>query len=110
VKCGEIHWAKPDPAVGPEQAGRQPVLIVSSDDAIAAIPSVVTTIPLTTRERGWATHVRVEGADTGLDEPSWALCEQVRTISVQRIGGRVGIADGVTMTSVRRVLGYLLNM
>lgn len=86
------------------------MLIVSSDEAIAAIPSVVTAIPLTTRERGWATHVRIVGGDTGLQEPSWALCEQVRTISVQRIAGRIGAASDGVMAAVRRVLGYLLNI
>lgn len=28
---GEIYWAKLDPTVGSEQAGRRPVLVVSND-------------------------------------------------------------------------------
>ncbi|MGH3471371.1 MAG: type II toxin-antitoxin system PemK/MazF family toxin [Nocardioidaceae bacterium] len=110
MRHGELYWAKPDPSVGSEQAGRRPVLMVSSDDAIAAIPNVVTTIPVTTRDRGWATHVRISGATTGLTQPSWALCEQVRTISTQRIAARLGVVDADTLAGVTRVLRYLLNL
>lgn len=110
MRCGDIHWAKPDPSVGSEQTGRRPVLVISSDDAIDAISSVVTTIPLTTRDRGWATHIRISGENTGLTQPSWALCEQVRTISTQRIAGRLGAVDTATLTNVTRVLRYLLNL
>lgn len=110
MKYGDLYWAKPDPSVGSEQAGRRPVLVVSSDDAITAIPDVVTTVPVTTRDRGWATHVGISGAATGLARPSWALCEQVRTISAQRIEERLGAADAATLANVTRVLRYLLNL
>lgn len=110
MRYGELYWAKPDPGVGFEQAGRRPILVISSDDAIEAIPSVVTAIPLTTRERGWATHVRVSGDATGLTLPGWILCEQVRTISTQRIAARIGVVDTTTLTGVSRVLRYLLNL
>jgi mRNA interferase MazF len=110
MRYGDIYWAKPDPSVGSEQAGPRPVLVVSSDDAIDVITSVVTTIPLTTRDRGWATHIRISGPDTGLSEPSWALCEHLRTISTQRIAGRLGTVDTTTLTSVAQVLRYLLNL
>lgn len=110
MRYGEIYWAKPDPSVGSEQAGRRPVLLISSDDAIEALSSVVATIPLTTRDRGWATHIRLSGENTGLTQPSWALCEQVRTISTQRIAGRLGAVDTATLDGVARVLRYLLNL
>lgn len=110
MRYGELYWAKPDPGVGPEQAGRRPVLVVSSDPAIEVITNVVTTVPLTTRERGWATHIRITGSDTGLAEPSWALCEQVRTIATTRIAARLGSVDTATLADVSRVLRYLLNL
>lgn len=110
MRYGELYWAKPDPSVGTEQSGRRPVLVVSSDDAIEAIPSVVATIPVTTRDRGWGTHVRITGAATGLTHPSWGLCEQVRTISTQRLASRLGAADANALASVAQVLRYLLNL
>ncbi|MGH3630715.1 MAG: type II toxin-antitoxin system PemK/MazF family toxin [Sciscionella sp.] len=110
MRYGEIYWANPDPGVGSEQAGRRPVLIVSSNDAIDAIATLVTTIPLTTRERDWAAHVSITGEQTGLVERSWALCEQVRTISTQRIAGRLGVVDAATLRNITNVFRYLLNL
>jgi len=109
-RYGEIHWAKPDPGVGSEQAGRRPVLIVSSDEALDVITTVVTTIPLTTRDRGWSSHVPAVGPRTGLTDPSWIMCEQVRTISVLRLAGRIGVVDRATVERVSTVLRYLLNL
>lgn len=110
VRYGEIYWAKPDPGVGSEQAGRRPVVIVSSDAAIETITTVVTTIPLTTRRRGWASHIPVTDVEAGLDEDSWAMCEQVRTISTGRLAGRIGVADATTMRAIGTVLRHLLNL
>lgn len=110
MKRGEVFWAAPDPGVGREQAGYRPVLVVSSDDAIAALPQLVTTIPLTTRLRDWPTHIRVTGPHTGLDHPTWALCEQVRTISTQRIHTQIGTCDADTLEQTARVLRYLLAL
>lgn len=108
-RYGEIHWAKPDPGVGSEQGGRRPVLVISSDDAIGVITSIVTTIPLTTRQRDWATHILAAGPRSGLAEPSWIMCEQVRTISVERLAGRIGTVDQHTLGQVSAVLRYLVN-
>lgn len=110
MRYGDVYWAEPDPSVGHEQAGRRPVLVVSSNDALDTIPQVVTTIPLTTRERPWATHIAVAGEHTGLTRSTWAICEQVRTISTQRLQTRIGTANAATLDNVGRVLRYLLNL
>lgn len=110
MKRGEVCWAAPDPGVGREQAGHRPVLIVSSDDAIAALPQLVTTVPLTTRVRDWPTHIPVTGPATGLTASTWALCEQVRTISTQRMQTKIGICDADTLDQTARVLRYLLAL
>lgn len=110
MRYGEIYWAKPDPGVGSEQTGRRPVLVISSDDALDVIPNVVTTVPLTTRERGWATRIRITGDSTGLAASTWAICEQVRTISTDRLDGRLGTAGTTTLRDVSHVLRYLLNL
>lgn len=86
------------------------MLIVSSNDAIDAIPHVVTAIPLTSRDRSWATRVAVTGDKTGLTRPTWAVCEQVRTISTQHMRDQLGSTDGTTLSQVDRVLRYLLDL
>ena len=71
---------------------------------------MVTTIPLTIRHRDWATHIRVQGPGTGLNQDSWAMCKHVRTISVGRLRGRLGVVDDPTLTRITQVLRYLLNL
>lgn len=110
MKYGDIYWAKPDPDVGSEQAGHQPVVIVSADAAIEAITTVVTTMPLTLRRRDWVSHISIEGAETGLVPQSWAMCEQIHTISTQRLAGRIDVADAATMRAIGGVSRYFLNL
>ncbi|MEO7586883.1 MAG: type II toxin-antitoxin system PemK/MazF family toxin [Arachnia sp.] len=112
MRRGEVLWAAPDPGVGHEQTGRRPVLVVSSNEALEIIPSVVTVVPLTTKERPWATRVSVavDGDQRSLALPTWAICEQVRTISVERLQGRTGVVDRTTMEGVDQVLRYLLDL
>jgi len=88
----------------------RPVLVISTDEAIAAIPAVVTVLPLTTQHREWGTRVPVTGSETGLNNPSWAICERIRTVSTERIGTRLGAADQRTLTEIKRALPYLLNL
>lgn len=109
MRRGEIHWAIADPSVGREQSGRRPVLIISSNDALDVIPTVVTVVPLTTRSQPWGSRIEVTG-DTSLTVPSWAMCEQVRTISTDRLRGRLGAADVTTVSSVDQVLRYVLDL
>lgn len=113
MRRGDIYWAVPDPSipiVGHEQDVRRPTLIVSSDDALTVIPNVLTVIPLTSVEQPWATRVPVTGGATGLTKPTWAICEQIRTIATHRVQGQLGTADGKTLEQVERVLRYLLHL
>lgn len=109
MRRGEIYWAIPDPRVGHEQSGRRPVLIVSSNGALDVIPNVVTVVPLTTRSQPWASRIEITG-DTSLTVPSWAMCEQVRTVSTDRLRARLGVADVTTLRSVDQVLRYVLDL
>lgn len=97
--AGTIVWCDLDPAVGHEQAGRRPALVISSSDFSEAIASMAIIVPCTTRNRGWLSHVPVSGP-TGLSRPTYAVTEQPRTISTERIHRVLGRADNATMTSV----------
>ncbi len=96
---GEIWWAQPDSTVGREQFGRRPVLIVSNEQYHQVVTTLVITVPLTTTDRGWSNHVRV--CPEGLGRASFAMTEQVRTISRQRLVERIGRVDSQTMAEVR---------
>ncbi len=98
---GEIWWAKPDATVGREQAGRRPVLIISNSLYNSLVDSLALVVPLTSQNRGWSNHVLIR-ASLGLDKDSWAMTEQVRTISRRRLTARLGRVEDQTLAEVRR--------
>ena len=84
MRPGDVVWVELAPATGREQAGRRPAVVVSSEDHLAAATTLATVVPATSRHRDWPNHVRLTGS-TGLAGGTWAMTEQVRTISRSRI-------------------------
>ncbi len=41
-------------------------------------------VPLTTRDRGLDHHVRIDSAESGLNQPSWARTEDIRAVTTDR--------------------------
>ena len=84
-----------DPAVGSEQAGRRPVLIVSRESANATLP-VVTAIPLTSRKprrRIYPNEAVIPKGVAGLKRDSIVMAHQLRTLSKKRLGRHLGTLD-----------------
>ena len=105
---GEVIWVAPEIAVGREQAGRRPALVVAGADYLETVDTLALLVPITTVDRGWPNHVEVVGA--GLEVRSWAMSEQVRTISRERMVGRAGHADAATLAAVRGWLADFLEL
>ncbi|MET7461826.1 type II toxin-antitoxin system PemK/MazF family toxin [Nonomuraea sp. NPDC005501] len=72
----------------------------------AAIP-VKIIVPLTTTERGWDNHIPIGCDGTGLEKPSWAMAEQVRSVSPLRFTKRIGIVSGDVL---HEVTGWIADM
>lgn len=107
IATGDVWWASPDPATGREQSGRRPVLLISNEDFHRTITTLVLAVPITSVDRGWPNHVEIP-LGTGLLHSSWAMTEQVRSISRQRLIERVGRVDSTTVTEVRRwIVDYI---
>jgi mRNA interferase MazF len=105
---GCVVWAQPEIAVGREQAGRRPALVVAGTGYLQAIDTLVLVVPITTVERGWPNHIEVLGSE--LKHRSWAMSEQIRTISRERVVSRAGRADDVTLATVRGWLADFLDL
>lgn len=104
---GEGWLAALDP-VGPgEQGGTRPVLVVSTNAFNAWPVGLVMVIPTATRDRGFAHHIRVAGG--GLDRPSFAMPEYLRSIAQRRLRRRLGTAEPSSLATVddwlRRLTG-----
>jgi mRNA interferase MazF len=103
---GEIWLANLGEPAGREQGYRRPVLVISNDGFNAATALKII-VPLTTTERGWDDHVAIGCEGTGLEKPSWAMVEQARSVSPQRLITRIGI---VSDEIVREVTDWVMDM
>ena len=74
---GEVWLASLDPAGPGEQGGTRPVLVISTNAFNTWPVGLVMVVPITTRDRGFAHHIRVAGG--GLDRPSFAMPEYLRS-------------------------------
>jgi len=108
-----MHWATLDPVEGSEQAGRRPVLVVSRESINKALP-IVAVVPVTSRRRSgkvYATEVLLPAGTAGLPGDSLALGHQVRTLSTNRLGDRLGrLDDGDLRRRVQEALRLFLDL
>jgi mRNA interferase MazF len=92
---GEIRLTDLDPARSGEANKRRPAVVVSNDRANATAArlgrGVVTIIPITSSvDRVFPFQVLLPASDTGLRVESKAQAEQVRSVSVERVGHVIG--------------------
>lgn len=95
MQRGEIRLTDLDPARSGEANKRRPAIIVSNDKANATAErlgrGVVTVVPVTSNTaRVFPFQVLLPAAETGIRMDSKAQAEQVRSISVERLGPVVG--------------------
>ncbi len=82
IKRGEICFVSLSPTQGREQAGRRPVLVVSSD-AINRQPLVITVVVGTDGKNiaaDYTVNVRLSPDETGLPSETVFLCFQLRSL------------------------------
>ena len=86
---GNIHWADLNPVVGSEQGGLRPVLVLSHD-VFNERSGTVIAVAITSQPQRAGFPLTLELADSKLPKKSWAKISQVRTLSVKRIGEKIG--------------------
>lgn len=108
---GEIWNADLNPTRGREQAGRRPVLVVSTDRFNQSPADLVVVAPITSKRKGVAWHVTVDaGGATGLRTESFIMVEAVRCISHERLNKRLGNVSTVVLGEVEQRLRFLLDL
>lgn len=104
LQRGMVVWAELDPVRGREQAGRRPALVIASDLYLEQADTLAIVVPATTKDRGWPNHVLLRGPDLRFAEPTFAMTEQPRTITRERLLDVMGTVGAATM---REVDGWL---
>lgn len=105
---GEIWLVALDPTVGREQAGTRPALVVSDDLFNQSHAELIVILPITSKNKGIRSHVAVSPPEGGLTVASYIKCEDVRSISIQRLGRRLGKVTAKTMDEVENRLRFIL--
>ena len=107
---GEIWSVNLSPTLGHEQGGRRPALIISVDPFNAGPADLVVVLPLTSKAKGIPFHVEVHPPEGGLTEISHIKCEDIRTISKERLRDRWGVTSVETLRQVEDRLRILLDL
>jgi mRNA interferase MazF len=96
--------------VGREQSGRRPAVVVSTDLLNDSRAGVVIVVPLTTTYRGLPSHIEIDRGNSGLDEVSYAKCEDVKSVAEQRLIARLGAVEDQVIFQIGHALRYLLEL
>ena len=86
---GDVLWAQLDPTQGREQAGRRPVLVISHDTFNERSGTVIA-MAITSQEPTAGFPLTLELTSGDLPKRSWVKVSQIRTLSVERLGKRLG--------------------
>jgi len=89
---GSVCWAELGPVRGREQAGRRPVVIVSHD-VFNQKSGTVIAMALTSQPQKAGFPLTYELQAPLLGRRAWVKVSQVRTLSVDRIGKKIGQLD-----------------
>jgi len=115
MRRGEVHLVDFEPARGSEADKQRPAIIVSNDRANAAVErlgrGVVTVVPVTSNvARLYPFQVLLTPEESGLRVESKAQAEQVRAVSVKRLGRRLGRLRGASLNALDEALRLHLDL
>ncbi len=115
MRRGEVRLTDLEPARGSEANKRRPAIIVSNDRANAAASrlgrGVVTVVPVTSNiTRVFPFQVLLPAESAGLRVDSKAQCEQVRAVSVERLGRALGQVPAPLMGEMDAALRLHLQL
>jgi mRNA interferase MazF len=105
---GEIRWADLSPVKGREQAGSRPVLVLSHD-VFNDRSGTVIAVALTSQEQRAGFPLTLELEAPRLPKRSWVKISQIRTLSVERIGKRIGRATPEDVSKVVEGLNEIIG-
>ncbi|MEO0080913.1 MAG: type II toxin-antitoxin system PemK/MazF family toxin [candidate division WOR-3 bacterium] len=105
---GDIVWADLNPTRGREQEGQGPVLVLSQD-VFNERSGTVIAAALTSQPPSAGFPLTLELSDPKLPKRSWVKISQVRTLSVERLGRKLGRASAEELNQVVEGLNEIIG-
>src|SRR5258708_28600548 len=107
---GDVWSVNLDPTLGREQAGMRPALVVSVDKFNHGPADLIVVLPITSKDKKQPIHVPVKPPEGGLPMLSFVKCEDIRSVSKQRLKQFYGSVSAQTMAEVEKRVRILLNL
>ncbi len=105
---GDIVWADLNPVKGHEQAGQRPVLIISPEIFNKRSGTVIA-MALTRQPQRAGFPLTMEVSSVALPKPAWVKISQIRTLSVERLGKRLGHVSEDEMSQIVEGLNEIIG-
>lgn len=105
---GDIFWADLNPAMGHEQAGLRPVLILSQD-VFNERSGTVIAVALTSQPQRADFPLTLEIESANLQKQTWVKISQIRTLSVKRLGKKMGRVSAEEVNAVIEGLNEIIG-
>jgi mRNA interferase MazF len=96
---GDICWADLNPIAGSGQGGFRPVLILSHT-VFNDRSGTVIAVAITSRPQRAGFPLTLEPSETKLPKKSWVKISQIRTLSTQRIGKKIGSSSAEEIVTI----------
>ena len=105
---GDVYWADLNPVRGSEQAGLRPVVVLSQEvfnqNSRTVIAVAVTSQP---QRAGFPLTLELSGSH--LPKQSWVKISQIRALSVERLGRKIGTVTPEEIDQIVEGLNEILG-
>ena len=88
----------------------RPALVVSTDLFNHGPAGLVIVLPITSTAKGIPLHVEVKPPEGGLTMRSYVKCEDIRSVSKDRLGHRLGAVTDRTLEEAEERLKIVLDL
>ena len=109
----EIWVADLDPPIGSEPGKVRPIVILQTDSLNRIGHSTFVACAISSQQREGVSLIRllVEPTDfNGLLRNSYILCDQIRSIDMHRLKGRIGVLDKQTIQLLNESIKAILSL
>jgi mRNA interferase MazF len=102
---GEIFWVRLDPTIGAEIAKTRPAVIISNNTGNQhSVRVIVAPITSSNIAKVYPFEVKLEASESGLQQISKVLLDQIRAVDKSRLGNRIGTLSAERMEEVNRAI------
>lgn len=108
VLRGDIMWADLNPVRGREQAGQRPVVVISQD-VFNERSGTVIAVALTSQPQKAGFPLTFELSHPKLPKKSWVKISQIRTLSIERLGQKIGRVSAEELSLIVEGLNEIIG-